>query len=525
MIKRFRKAWPGVVALATAAVALPLLAGTSANAVGTPAGAAQISPTSGTSATAFTLNLPTGAACTGDSANDGYQVTSYMVRGTVNPANLQFDPITGPNPLDTGANFSQPLSEVGSGSSFTARQTANADTPGGPGLIIGIPQFDLSLFTPGQIPAGAYNVGIACVLGAPDADQLHEFWNTKITVTTNPSGGPAQISYVQGAVPDAPSLSSPLGVASGALTATFTPGATSVPATTGYTASATPQGGGSAITASGAGSPITIPGLTDGTTYDVTVVATNSVGNSAPSNTVSGTPGDFVAPDAPTVSITDPINVGNQASVVVSGTGEAGTTANISVNDTNAATPAVTTSDAVDGSGYSASVDVSSLDDGTLTATVTLTDAASNTSAPASDTATKDTTPDAPTVTISPDPISAANQTAVTVSGVGEANGTANVSVNDTNAGTAAITTTVPVDGSGAYSATLDLTSLSDGTITASVTVTNSVNHTGPAGTDTAVKRTAPPPADPLAGLLTAINNLIQQLVRAIQNLLAGLRF
>ena len=286
---RKKRVWTGLLALATSATVLPLLTAAPASADGIP-GTSAINPTSGDSSTAFTLNLPTGAACTQDSSNGGFNVTSYMVPASVNPATLQFDPITGPNPNGLGAGFRQPLYEVGSGSAFTGRQTADASTPGGPGPVINIPTFDLSSagFAPGDIPAGAYNVGIACILGPADADQLHQFWNTTITVSTNPSGGPAQISWSQGAVPTAPTLTG-LTPGPGSLAAAFTPVA-STPATTGFTVTATPAGGGTAVTATGAGSPITVTGLTNGVAYDVTVRATNSAGNSAESNTLPGTP-------------------------------------------------------------------------------------------------------------------------------------------------------------------------------------------------------------------------------------------
>ena len=524
-MKRFRKAWPGVVAVATAALVMPLLAD-SANAAGVNAGPAQVAPLKGDSATSFTLGLPGASACTGDSANSGYNVTSYMVPASVDPSALTFDPLAGPIPAGVGASFRQPLYEVGSGSAFTARQTANEDTPGGPGVIIGIGNFDLGAsagFTPGQIPAGNYNVGIACIKGGPSATQMDKFWNETITVATSAAnGGPVGVQWAEspGVAPDKPTLNSATGAPGGQITATFTAGTFSVPATTGFTVTATPQGGGSAITASGSSSPITVTGLTDGTTYDVTVHATNAVGNSAESNTMSAKPGDFDPPAAPTVSITDPINVANQGNVVVSGTGEVGATANVRVDDANAATAPVLTTAPVSASGYSTSVDVSSLDDGTITATVTLTDTGGNTGPAGTDTATKNTTPAAPTVGISPDPINASNQTAITVSGTGEANGTANITVNDGNASTPAITTSVPVNGSGAYSATLDLTSLSDGTITATVTITNSVNHTGPAGTDTATKNTAPPPSNPLQPVLDGVNGLIQQVLCIVKGLL-----
>jgi hypothetical protein len=50
-------------------------------------------------------------------------------------------------------------------------------------------------------------------------------------------------------------------------------------AITGYTVTSSPGG----ITATGATSPINVTGLTNGTAYTFTVVATNAIGNSSPS--------------------------------------------------------------------------------------------------------------------------------------------------------------------------------------------------------------------------------------------------
>ena len=89
-MKRSRnRAWSVVAALASSAVLLPLLAPSVANAAGVLQGAAEVRNAGGAavlntvnSDTTFTLRLPAGAACTGDSANDGYRVQSYMVRAS-----------------------------------------------------------------------------------------------------------------------------------------------------------------------------------------------------------------------------------------------------------------------------------------------------------------------------------------------------------------------------------------------------------------------------------------------------------
>ena len=293
MKRTSKRVWSGLVAVAIAASIVPLLSAPTANAAGvpqpggatirTPGGAADLS--SGTSASTFTVRLPSGAACGGDSANDGYRVQSYIVPASVDPSTLTFD-LSGPIPNTVGAGYRQPLYDT-TGTPYVNAQTAAAATPPGPGPIVNIPDFDYKVFAPGNIPAGAYNVGIACTLGPAGATQMKEFWNVTKTFSANAGDGFANVNWSVGAVPSAPTLAS-VTAGDAALTANFTPVA-STPATTGFTVIATPASG-PALTATGAGSPITISGLTNGTAYSVTVRATNSVGDSVQSNAISGTP-------------------------------------------------------------------------------------------------------------------------------------------------------------------------------------------------------------------------------------------
>jgi hypothetical protein len=68
-------------------------------------------------------------------------------------------------------------------------------------------------------------------------------------------------------------------------------------AVSGYTATVTPHSGGSPVSSTGASTSRTVTGLTNGVSYDVSVVATNAAGAGA-SATASGIP--FTVPGAPT---------------------------------------------------------------------------------------------------------------------------------------------------------------------------------------------------------------------------------
>lgn len=291
----------GVVGLTTAA-ALPLSLATPAAAAPEPLGSATLSPTSSTNSNnPFSISLPAGAACDGDSANDNYRVGSYLVAKSVNPATLQFGP-DGPEPGQLGppqTTFAAPLFDT-NGSPYAVAQTANATPPPGPGPIIGIPQFTFGVFDGSvpsfSLPAGEYNIGIACYIDGPGANPIEQYWNNVITVTSNPADpGTADISWTVGA-----SAATPTGVTAtpgdGTCSVAFTPGG-SAPADVSYTATATPGG----ATATGASSPLNLTGLTNGTPYTISLVANNGVGNSAPA-TASCTPAAGEGPNVTNVA-------------------------------------------------------------------------------------------------------------------------------------------------------------------------------------------------------------------------------
>ncbi len=101
---------------------------------------------------------------------------------------------------------------------------------------------------------------------------------------------------------------------------------------------------------------------------------------------------DTLAPSAPTITLLDPINSLNETSVTITGIGEANASIDYTIDD---GSNSVTGTGTVDNSGNInlTGIDVSALNDGIVTATITLTDQAGNsdTGSVGTDTATKDT--------------------------------------------------------------------------------------------------------------------------------------
>lgn len=219
---------------------------------------------------------------------------------------------------------------------------------------------------------------------------------------------------------------------------------------------------------------------TDGANVAVTidVLADKAIDVAGNNNTVSNQltrTSDTVAPSVPTVTLLDPINDANKAAVTLRIVGESGTTYNYSIDDAgNGGTAAVIGSGTLTGGDQTVTgINVSGLDDGTLTASVTLTDAATNTGTAGTDTATKDIA--APSAPSTPDLAAASdsnintdNITSVTTpifTGTAESGST--VTVYDTD-GTTVIGTGVATGGD--YSVVVSTLSAGDHSITAKAT-------------------------------------------------------
>ena len=159
-------------------------------------------------------------------------------------------------------------------------------------------------------------------LHAPMTYAPHYYNMVVGAIETTPEEQQAYIDSVPGSktVSDAPTAV--VATAGNAqATVTFTPPVNNGgDAITSYTVTSSPGG----FTSTGSASPLTVTGLTNGTSYTFTVVATNSVGNSAassPSNavtpatipnpptSVSATAGNAQA----TVTFTPPVNNGGNA--------------------------------------------------------------------------------------------------------------------------------------------------------------------------------------------------------------------
>ncbi len=171
------------------------------------------------------------------------------------------------------------------------------------------------------------------------------------------------------------------------------------------------------------------------------------------------------------MTTTDPINSTNQGSTSITGTSEPGATISVVVTDGTTTTAERTAVADASGVWSISGIDVSSLNDGAITYSVSATDTAGN-SAVFTQPANKDTVAPAIAVLTVTNPVGLGNYLSATASGTGEAGATVSVVVTDGVHTTIAVTATVGIDGTWT-AAGINLSSLTDGAITYTATATD----------------------------------------------------
>ena len=150
---------------------------------------------SGGSSTLYSLRLPDGAACPGDSASGNWLVQSFLIPEGDDPGAIEYG-VIGPK----GTQFALFAFDT---RPFVHQLTQVSSNAGDPGVIPLLPALTFSVFEPGYIPAGNYRIGIACTYYRATA----RYWDTEIVIEAQPDDVPAQLTWrAPGAAPfDPPS--------------------------------------------------------------------------------------------------------------------------------------------------------------------------------------------------------------------------------------------------------------------------------------------------------------------------------
>lgn len=181
-----------VAALVLALVAGALLATGAAAASGEHAGPVTVVNEAGSTArrthggsrTTFSLRLPEGASCPGDSANDGYRVQSFLVPVRDDPAVLRYKSI-GPEGDNRYALYDVETHP------YVQMFTTEAESPGKPGYLVNLPTFDYAVFPPGYLTDGPHRIGVACTL----YNETVRYWDAEVVLSRDTGDARAQLQW------------------------------------------------------------------------------------------------------------------------------------------------------------------------------------------------------------------------------------------------------------------------------------------------------------------------------------------
>ncbi len=144
----------------------------------------------GASATLYSLDLPDGASCPGDSASQNWYVQGFLIPAADDPGAIEYG-VIGPE----GSQF--PLFAFDT-KPYAHQLTQVSSVVGGPGVIPAVPPLTFGVFEPGYIPPGAYRIGIACTFYR----QTARYWDTEIVIEADPADTPAGLRFTVTDAPD-----------------------------------------------------------------------------------------------------------------------------------------------------------------------------------------------------------------------------------------------------------------------------------------------------------------------------------
>jgi hypothetical protein len=239
------------------------------------------------------VSIPQGTINAGGVTVSGTMADGTAFTGTfVNKIGRGYSPLTGYGFLDAQRAVALATNVAGLSVSLNGTGSGTvSSTPGGITCTSGLCNADFTTGASIQLTAtansGSQHTGFTgCTSVAGNV------------CTVNPLAGPSTVvaTFTAITAPDSPVIGTATR-GNGQATITFTPPAyNGLSVITGYTANCVSGG---TVSASGAGSPIVVTGLTNGTAYSCTVVATNAIGNSPASVAVSVTPA--TVPGAPVI--------------------------------------------------------------------------------------------------------------------------------------------------------------------------------------------------------------------------------
>ncbi len=237
-------------------------------------------------------------------------------------------------------------------------------------------------------------------------------------------------------------------------------------------------------------------GLDDGTLH-LSVTLTDAAGNIGLAATDSATK-EATPPSGYSISFDqDSVIASNATNVSFTfASAEVGVAYTYSIDDYNGGTPAVTGSGTIaTATDQISGLDVSGLDDDTLTLTVYLTDSYGNQGNDATDTVLKDTSePSGYSVSIDSSYINSTNATAMSFTfASAEVGTTYHYTIDDTNGVTSAITGSGVIETATDQITGIDVSGLDDDILTLTVYLTDSAGNQGSNATDTVTKETVPP--------------------------------